>query len=242
MQSEFSQLLYKYGRTEINQATEKRIDIAFFPKLNQPVSKWMYIAADCRSQKTQWLSCSASYSTAHLLYKLYSLLLNCTYSNYTQAAATCSAVQQHNTFTVQIMYKLYSVQLNCTYSNYRITAATCSAAQQHSTFPVQILYSLQLNCTYGNYTEPAATCSAVKQHTNFPADVFWSAVHPAVLNYTVSVRIHSVMSLDWTFQIHATTPKTVSLVPSTTKHTQLLLCPELYVYADRHIHRLDSSN
>ena len=33
-------------------------------------------------------------STAHLLYKLYSLQLNCTYSNYTEAAATCSAAQQ----------------------------------------------------------------------------------------------------------------------------------------------------
>ena len=40
-------------------------------------------------------------STAPLLYKLYSLQLNCTYSNYTQTAATCSAAQQHSTFTVQ---------------------------------------------------------------------------------------------------------------------------------------------
>ena len=33
--------------------------------------------------------------TVQILYKLYSLQLNCTYSNYTQAAATCSAAQQH---------------------------------------------------------------------------------------------------------------------------------------------------
>jgi hypothetical protein len=39
MQSEFSQLLHKYRQTEINQGTEKRIDVAFFPELNQPVSK-----------------------------------------------------------------------------------------------------------------------------------------------------------------------------------------------------------
>jgi hypothetical protein len=32
----------------------------------------------------------------------------------TQAAATCSAAQQHSTFTVQILYKLYSLQQNCT--------------------------------------------------------------------------------------------------------------------------------
>ena len=78
-------------------------------------------------------------STAHLLYKLYSLQLNYSYSNYTQATATFSAAQQHSTFTVQILYKMYSLQLNCTYSNYTQAAATCSAAQQHSTFTVQTL-------------------------------------------------------------------------------------------------------
>ena len=66
--------------------------------------------------------------------------MNCTYSNYTEAAATCSDAQQHSTFTVQILYKLYSLQLNCTSSNYKEAAATCSATQQHSTFTVQILY------------------------------------------------------------------------------------------------------
>ena len=40
-------------------------------------------------------------STAHLLYKVYSVQQNCTYSNYTEAAATYSAAQQHSTFTVQ---------------------------------------------------------------------------------------------------------------------------------------------
>ena len=85
-----------------------------------------------------------------------SVQLNCTYSNYTEAAATCTAAQQHSIFTVQILYKLYSLQLNCTYSNYTEAAATCSAAQQHSTFTVQIvnkLHSVQLNCTYSNYTQ-----------------------------------------------------------------------------------------
>jgi hypothetical protein len=76
-----------------------------------------------------------------ILYKLYSLRLNCTYSNYTEPAATCSAAQQHGTFTVQILYKLYSVQQNSTYSNYTEAAAKCSAAQQHSTFTVQTVQS-----------------------------------------------------------------------------------------------------
>jgi len=42
-----------------------------------------------------------------ILYKLYILQLNCTYSNYTEAAATCSAAQQHSTFTVQSATELY---------------------------------------------------------------------------------------------------------------------------------------
>ena len=41
--------------------------------------------------------------------KIYSPQLKCTYSNYTEAAVTCSAAQQHSTFTVQTLYKLYSL-------------------------------------------------------------------------------------------------------------------------------------
>ena len=74
--------------------------------------------------------------TVQILYKLYSLQLNCTCSNCTEAAATCSAVQQHSTLNVQILYKVYSLQLNCSYSNCTEAAATCSAAKQHSTFTV----------------------------------------------------------------------------------------------------------
>ena len=53
-------------------------------------------------------------NTEQILYTLYSLQLNCTYSNYTEAAATCSAAQKHSTFTAQILYTLYSLQLNYT--------------------------------------------------------------------------------------------------------------------------------
>ena len=85
--------------------------------------------------------------TVQILYKRYSLQLNCTYSNYTEAPAICSAAEQNSTFTVQILYIL---QMNCTYSNYTEDAATRSAAQEHSPFTAQTLYkrySLQLNCT-----------------------------------------------------------------------------------------------
>jgi len=70
--------------------------------------------------------------TVQILYKLYSVQLNCTDSNYRIAAATCSAAQQRSTFTVQILDKLYNLQLNCTYSNYTEAAATFSTAQQHT--------------------------------------------------------------------------------------------------------------
>jgi len=69
---------------------------------------------------------------------VYSLQLNCTDSNYTEATATCSAAQQHSTFTVQILYKLYSLQLNCTYGNYTEAAATCSTAQQDTNTPADV--------------------------------------------------------------------------------------------------------
>ena len=103
----------------------------------------MYFAAECCSQTdtvtVMFKVYHHSIFTAQILYKLYSLQLNCTYNNYTEATARFSAAQQHSTFTVQ----LYSLQLNCTYTNYTEAAATCSAAQQHSTFTVQILYKLQ---------------------------------------------------------------------------------------------------
>ena len=77
------------------------------------------------------LSCTtAQHIYCTITVQLYILQLNCTYSNYTEAAATCSAAQQHSTFTIQILYKLYSLQLIYTYSNYKEAAAICSVAQQ----------------------------------------------------------------------------------------------------------------
>jgi hypothetical protein len=105
----------------------------------------MYNAVDCCLQKGR-VAITLNvllYSTftVQILYKLYILQLNCTYSNCTEAAATWSAAQQHNTFTVQILYKLYSLQLNCTYSNYTEAAATCSAAQQERNCQADVFLS-----------------------------------------------------------------------------------------------------
>jgi len=82
----------------------------------------------------QHIYCTNTVQTVHSATEL-------TYSDYIEAAATCSAAQQHSTFTVQILYKLYILQLNCTNSNYIEAAATCSAAKQHSTFTVQTVQS-----------------------------------------------------------------------------------------------------
>jgi hypothetical protein len=100
------------------QKTQKTHFCSIFPEFNLTDTKWMYIVADCCSERdkvTVMLSILRyRIFSVQILYKLFSLQLNCTYSNYTQAAATCSAAQQHSTFTVQVLYKLYSLQLNCT--------------------------------------------------------------------------------------------------------------------------------
>jgi hypothetical protein len=127
-------------------------------------------------------------STSHSLYKLYSLQLYCTYSNYTQAAATCSAAKQHS--TAHLLYKLYSLQLYCTYSNYTQAAVTFSAAQQQSTFRVQILYSLQQNRTYSNYTQAAATCSAAQQHITFTVQILYSLSWTVLTALTHKLLLH----------------------------------------------------
>jgi hypothetical protein len=166
---------------------------------------------------------------------VYSVQLNCTDSNYTQAAATCSAAQQHSTFTVQILYKLYSLQLNCTDSNYTQAAATCSAAQQHSTFTVQILYSLQLNCTYSNYTEAAATCSAAQHNTTHL--LYKYCTNCTVCNWTVLTVITHKLLLH--VQLHNRI-ETVQLMSSEALCCRLL--DNICVYTDNHIQTFDPSN
>ena len=95
--------------------------MAVFPEFIQKDAVIVY-CADCCSQRNKviFMFSVLLYSTftVQILYTLYSVQLNCTYSNYTEAGATCSAAQQYSTFTVQILYTLYSVQFNCTYSNY----------------------------------------------------------------------------------------------------------------------------
>ena len=164
--------------------------------------------------------------------------LNCTYSNYTQAASTCSAAQQHSTFTVQILYRLYSVQLNCTYSHYTETAAIFSAAQQHSTFTVQYC----TNCTVSNWTVLTVITQNLPlyfQLHNSTQTVrhVSSQVRYSVLfiNIRVSVCKHSVMPSNLTIQIHRLPKSTVSPVHSITKRTQLFVCLGLHVYTDREI-------
>ena len=57
----------------------------------------MYVAADYCSQRD-----TVSVMFSVLLYSIFTVqILYSTYSNYIEAAATCSAAQQHSTFTVQ---------------------------------------------------------------------------------------------------------------------------------------------
>jgi hypothetical protein len=107
----------------------------FFRKRTQTVTQSMYIAADCCSHR----------DTVPVIF---SFLL-------------------YSTYTEQILYKLYSLQLNCTYRN-----LTQPAATQHHTQSLQLL--------------PSAVQSSPLFHIP-----------------SVSVRIHSVMSLDRTVQIKA---------------------------------------
>ena len=123
-------MLREDEQKEINEDTKRNI-YSFFQKSPKYSHSECILLPTAAHKEAQCLSCSVSCRTAYLQHKLYSLQLNCTYSNYTDVAATCSAAQQHSTFTVQILYKLYTLQLNCTYSNYTEAAATCSAAQQH---------------------------------------------------------------------------------------------------------------
>ena len=140
MRSAFLQLLRDEERKEINDDMKRHI--CSFLSRHHPNSHKVNVYCCRLLLNNRHSICDVqlfphSRFTVEILYKLYSLQLNCSYSNYTEAAATCSAAQKHSTFTVQILYKLYSLQLNCTYSNYTEAAALCSAAQQHSTFTVQ---------------------------------------------------------------------------------------------------------
>jgi hypothetical protein len=119
--------------------------------------------------------------------------------------------------------------------SHRNTVFATFSVLLYSTFIVQILYKLytpQLNCTYSNHTQPAAT----QHHTTSPADPFCSPVQPAVSHYPVSVRIHSVMSIDRTVQITTPPHSTVPPAHSTTKHTQLSLCSVLQPHLYRQSH------
>jgi hypothetical protein len=175
MCSAFFGFLHEEGRTKINKWTKRYIIYLSFPNSPKQSHSQCILLPIAAGKEPQCLSYSVTYRTAHLLHKLYSVQLNCTYSNYTQAAATYSAYY----CTAHLLYKYCtnsSLRLNCTYSNYTQAAATCSAAQEHSTFTVEILYklySLQLNCTYSNYTQAAATCSAVQQHSKFTVQILY---------------------------------------------------------------------
>ena len=105
MHSGFLQLLHEDGRKCIKEAIH--IFVALFPDLPQTVTEWMYIVGVWGYWKTQWMLFWASYGTAHLAYKYWTnctVLIYCTYSNYTEAALTCSAGQQERNCQADIFW------------------------------------------------------------------------------------------------------------------------------------------
>jgi hypothetical protein len=90
----FLQLLHENERTEINEGNKKHF-CSFLSELTQTVRVNVYCCLQ-RDRVTVVLSVLLySTFTVQIQYELYSVKLNCTYSNYTQAAATCLAPQQH---------------------------------------------------------------------------------------------------------------------------------------------------
>ena len=120
-------------------------------------------------KKAQRLSCSASYRKLHLLYKLCSVQLNCTYSNYTEVAAK---YQLHNS-TAHLLYKYCT---NCTVCNWTVLTV--------------ITQKLPLYVQLHNSTQTLQLMS--------------SDVQCSRLISIIHISVHSVISLDRTFQIHAT--------------------------------------
>ena len=94
----FLQLLHEEGRTQINKGTKRHDIVAFFPEIPKSHTVNVYCCRLLLTQSNEPVMFSVlqhNTFTVQILYKLYSLYLNCTYSNYTEAAATCSAAQQH---------------------------------------------------------------------------------------------------------------------------------------------------
>jgi hypothetical protein len=82
--------------------------------------------------------------TLHILYKMCSLQLNCTYSNYTEAAATSSAAQQHTnslagvySTAAQLLFWRYIVT-HPEISSFRLTLLAASAVTQFDSDKEQV--------------------------------------------------------------------------------------------------------
>jgi len=147
IRSPFFELLHLVGQTERkkNKLSSTKFYFPTSPKLSH--SKCMFLLISSHKQ-TQWLSHSACIFTVQILYKLYSLQLNFTYSNYTEAAAECSAAQQLSTFTVKYC-------TNCTVCNWTVLTVIAQKqplhVQLHNT-TTHLLHKYCINCTFRNWT------------------------------------------------------------------------------------------
>jgi len=123
---------------------------------------------------------------------VYSVQLNCTYINYTEAAATCSAAQQHRTFTVQILYKtvqsateLYLQKLHkiCPYM------FSCKTAQH--------IYCT--NCTVCNWNVLTVITQKLPLHVQLNNSTAHLLYNSTVCNWTVLPLITPKLQLNVQF-------------------------------------------
>jgi hypothetical protein len=184
--------------------------VAFFPEITQTVAQWLYIAADCCSQRDTVPACSASYRTAHLLYKY------CTVCNWTVLTVITHKLLLHVQLYNSTAHLLYKYCTNCTVWNWTVLTV--------------ITHNLSIPVQPHNSTQTVQLMSSEVQYS------------PLLYIIHVSARIHSVISLDRTFQINATATKhSVTCSQHYSTHPTFLSY-EPCVYTDNHMERLDPSN
>jgi len=107
--------------------------------------------------------------TVQILYKLYSVQLNCTYSNYTEAADKYSAAQQHSTL-------LYKYCTNCTVCNWTVLTVITDKLPLHGQLhysTAHLLYKYCTNCTVCNWPVLAVMIQNLPLHVQ----LYFSTAH-----------------------------------------------------------------
>jgi hypothetical protein len=174
-------------------------------------------------------------STAHLLYKY---CKNCTVYSWTVLTVITHNLLLHVQLHITA-YLLYKYSTDCTVYSCTVLTAIIHKLLLHVQLHniAHLLYKYCTNCTVYNWSVLTAITHKHLLHVQLPNTTQSLQLMPSEVQSKqlfhitpVSVRIHSVMSLDRTFQINTQPHSTVSPVHTATKHTQLFLCSELHVW------------